>query len=154
MKKFFEYMEGRWTYLSVPIVLFFVINMRSCNWYKKLIEPKIKIEFVIEESKAKFYLDVLGIEPSNTRYSITESVYNNDSLARSFLRLIYKDSLFIKNPKILDTLNKRYFIRYNSISDSVKKDDFTLDVLMRAKYLLDSNDYQIFVKKIKTNIRI
>lgn len=147
-------MEGRWTYLSVPIVLFFVINMRSCNWYKKLIEPKIKIEFVIEESKAKFYLDVLGIEPSNTRYSITESVYNNDSLVRSFLRLIIEDSLFIKNPKILDTLNKKYFIRYNSISDSVKKDDFTLDVLMRAKYLLDSNDYQIFVKKIKTNIRI
>jgi hypothetical protein len=154
MKKFFEYMEGRWTYLSVPIVLFFVINMRSCNWYKKLIEPKKKIEFVIEERKAKFYLDVLGIEPSNTRYSITESVYNNDSLIRSFLRISLKDSLFIKNPKILDTLNKRYFIRYNSISDSVKKDDFTLDVLMRAKYLLDSNDYQIFVKKIKTNIRI
>ena len=154
MKKFFEYMEGRWTYLSVPIVLFFVINMRSCNWYKKLIEPKIKIEFVIEERKAKFYLDVLGIEPSNTRYSITESVYNNDSLIRSFLRISLEDSLFIKNPKILDTLNKRYFIRYNSISDSVKKDDFTLDVLMRAKYLLDSNDYQIFVKKIKTNIRI
>ncbi len=147
-------MEGRWTYLSVPIVLFFVINMRSCNWYKKLIEPKKKIEFVIEERKAKFYLDVLGIEPSNTRYSITESVYNNDSLIRSFLRISLKDSLFIKNPKILDTLNKRYFIRYNSISDSVKKDDFTLDVLMRAKYLLDSNDYQIFVKKIKTNIRI
>lgn len=147
-------MEGRWTYLSVPIVLFFVINMRSCNWYKNLTEPKGKIEFPIEESKAQFLLDGLGIEPSNTYRSITELVYKNHSLSRSFSRLVLNDSLFIKYPKTLDTLNMRYLIRYNSISDSVKKDDFTLDVLMRAKYLLDSNDYQIFVKKIKTNIRI
>ena len=148
-------MEDRWAYLSVPLMIFFIINMRSCNWYRNLIEPKEKIEFSREKRNAELLLDGLGIEPSNTYSSITESVYGSkNDLYRTLYLNILNDSLFIKYPKILDSLNKRYFIRYNSISDSVKKDDFTLDVLMRAKYLLDSNDYQIFVKKIKTNIRI
>ena len=158
--KFFFMDSKKWAYFSSALIFFIVMNMRSCNWYRKLTEPKVNIELSTDKSltekfKTELLLDGIGIEPSKNYILITKSVNSNDNTFKHLFQSYFlQESIYIKYPQILDTLKKRYFIKYNSITDSVKKDEFTLDVLMRAKYLLDSNVYQIFVKKIKTNIRI
>ncbi len=163
MKKIWERIQERWLYISAPLILLIVLNIRSCKWYKtfdyKYMGGKEINQFALKQinmKRGKDLISILAIDSNQNyqlfkEYKIFDRLDNpNSRLMKELMHLEFKN--FKTNyPDLFDSL----VINFNIISsklDPIKKDNYELRVLTRAKWVFDSADYQIFLKKINSNV--